>query len=183
MRGLIETVLRDGSRGDLPAVAAHVDATWTDQKSDSYAQRPYLEVRGEYLYAVHPVYDDAPREAYLRVTKAQLRAIARDIEIAPKGVHLPVVSVRERHVEISGDDPRAAEAATIEGAEPTQSRRVYLSEDGYESALSLPGARVLFAGGPVEIPEPGTGWRVPVTAWRAPRAQAVAAAVHGPDEG
>jgi len=179
LREIIAAVLRNGTQepgsragtpetqAALPEDAHEVTARWSDQQPGSHASRPYLEIRGTILRAVQPNYDDAPTMAWRRATAAELRRVQRALAITPRGVHLPRVQIRERHVQIRGDDDRAALAATIPGATPTRATRIYRIEPGYAEALGRPDARLTFDGGPVEIPEPGTAWRVPITAWRA----------------
>lgn len=154
LRQVIESVLRDGTQEpgsraggtqqELPAEAAEVTARWTDQEPNSFAQRPFLELRGEYLRAVRPIYDDSPVMAWRRATPKELRKIAADMELAPKGVHLPRTHVRERTVRISVMDATAAgrldayrAVATVETETQlevpvTEHRRVKAELDGDE---------------------------------------------------
>lgn len=135
LRAVINDVLRTGRDSMPDSVPDPNPVRWTDQRPGSYAQRSYLELHhGGVARAVEPIYDDAPRVAWRELTARELRRVQADLAIAPQGVHLPHVLVRERTKQVGPDSPR------------------------YEAACAAPGARPMFAGGPVEVPI--TQWRL-----------------------
>ncbi|HET9554326.1 MAG TPA: hypothetical protein VFP50_15295 [Anaeromyxobacteraceae bacterium] len=173
IRALLESCL---GAGDLPAGVGAPVAVWRDapHAPGSLASTPELALHADgWVRGVVPVHDDAPRTGARQLGARELAALQRDLAASPRGVRLPVVSVRERTVRVEANDPRAQMASALPGARATQTRRVYATESDYTTALSTPGARRTFDGGPVDVPIAGTAWDVPVTAWRAATAEAL----------
>ena len=167
IRKLAEEILKCGTYNPSPA---EIKYTWTDAPSYSGSMASTLSLtvtEAGYATARLPVYDDAPRVASRQLTPAEFKKLAADLEKAPKAVRLQEVSIRERTVTIEKDDPRLEVAKTLPGARPFISHQVFASQDGYAEALTTPGARLAFMGGPVTVPDPNTSWDVPVTVWRA----------------
>ena len=171
IRAIAEAILAGG--GELPAGTGPATSTWRDAPRvvGSMASTLMLSTHGGWACAFLPVYDDAPRSGARRLTARETDALARDLATAPVAVRLPPFTVRERNVRIEAADPRIALARATQGASPLNARRVHPRDaDAYAAALAA-GARVLYAGGPCEVPDPGTAWTVPVTAWRAAQAR------------
>lgn len=180
LRALIERVLREGDHepgsrggsGEGTACPAGPRTRWTDQQPGSYGSRPWLEVGDDgVVRAVRPVYDDSPVVAWMRLSAAELRRVRKDLALAPVGVHLPVVHITERTVQVDGSHPLAAQMATIPGARPLDVDYIRPSlpgGPGWREAITARaaalGGRVV--GASIAVPRQGTGWEVPITAWR-----------------
>jgi hypothetical protein len=157
IRTLLESLL---GAGELPEGIGQPVTRWDDAPDcpGSMAAMPSLTLYADrWVRALVPVYDDAPRTGARQLSQREARDLAKDMAIAPHGVRLQSVSVRERTVRVEGSHPLAARCAHIPAARPHASHRVYQGEPGYTGTDGLP----------IVVPEPGTGWDVPVTAWRA----------------
>ena len=169
IRALIDAVILGG--GELPEGAEPPRTVWRDAPGSpgSLAPTATLAVYADgWICASRPVYDDAPRTGARHLDPREAKALARDIERAPRGVRLQCVAVRERMVRVEADDPRIEAALLLPGARAWQTTRTWPGDAAaYAVALAAPQARLAFDGGPVDVPVPGTAWDVPLAAWRA----------------
>ena len=85
--------------GELPPGDARPAQKWQDapRAAGSTAPTDSLELyAGRWVRACRPVYDDMPRTGARQLTAREWAALEADIAIAPRGVRLPRVEVRER---------------------------------------------------------------------------------------
>ena len=169
IRALLDAVILGG--GELPEGVAQPLTVWRDAPSapGSLAPTPTLAVYADgWVRGSRPIYDDAPRSGARHLSAREAKALARDIERAPRGTRLQCAAVRERMVRVEADDPRIEAAMRLPGARAWQTTRTWPGDAAaYAVALAAPQARLAFEGGPVDVPVPGTAWDVPLAAWRA----------------
>ena len=115
IRALLEALIEGG--GELPATAEPL-SRWRDApiSAGSMASTDSLSLYPDrWVRACKPVYDDLPRTGVQQLTAREWAALEADIAIAPRGVRLPRVEVRERPTcirppAVSGLPEAAAEA-------------------------------------------------------------------------
>jgi len=170
IRALLDAAILSG--GELPEGMTRSPSTvWRDAPVSPGSLAPTATLalyEGGWVRASRPVYDDAPRSGARHLSAREAKALARDIERAPRGTRLQCVAVRERMVRVEADHRRIEAAMRLPGARAWQTTRTWPGDAAaYAVALAAPQARLAFEGGPVDVPVPGTAWDVPLAAWRA----------------